>query len=53
VERYKKEFIGPIAKIIKKYPDVQVVIALETDAVGNFVTNQGNSLSELLSLLSF
>jgi cellulose 1,4-beta-cellobiosidase len=38
--KYKKQFIDPIVKILRKYPDVRVSIGLETDATGNIVSNQ-------------
>ncbi|KAH7107169.1 putative cellulose 1,4-beta-cellobiosidase II precursor [Auriculariales sp. MPI-PUGE-AT-0066] len=39
-EKYKKTFIDPIVKILRKYPDLRIVLGLETDATGNIVSNQ-------------
>ena len=39
-ERYK-EFIEQIARDRRRFPHVRVVLQLETDAIGNLVTNLG------------
>lgn len=36
-ERYK-DFINEIVRELKRFPDVRVVLQLETDAIGNLVT---------------
>jgi cellulose 1,4-beta-cellobiosidase len=39
LDRYKNEFINPIAAILKKYPDQPIVILLEPDSLPNLATN--------------
>lgn len=39
VNIYKTEYIAPIKAAIQKYPDVNVVLIIEPDSLGNMVTN--------------
>lgn len=38
-ERYKKEFIDPIAQQFSQFPDQRIVVILEPDSLPNLVTN--------------
>ena len=38
-ERYRNEFIGPLAEIFKKYSDIPIVVILEPDSLPNLATN--------------
>ncbi|MBN2194596.1 MAG: glycoside hydrolase family 6 protein [Polyangiaceae bacterium] len=38
-ERYRKEFIDPIAAEFKKHPDLRIAVVLEPDSLPNVVTN--------------
>ncbi|EEY23848.1 exoglucanase-6A [Verticillium alfalfae VaMs.102] len=39
LNRYKTEYIDPIAALIKKFSDIRTVIAYEPDGLANLVTN--------------
>jgi cellulose 1,4-beta-cellobiosidase len=39
LERYKQEFIGPIAAEFKAHPDQPIAVVLEPDSLGNLATN--------------
>ncbi|KAF3936891.1 Exoglucanase-6A [Dactylella cylindrospora] len=41
LNKYKKDFIDPIVKILKKYSDLEFAIVLEPDSLPNIVTNLG------------
>ena len=41
VERYRKEFIDPIAKAFAAHPAQRIVVVLETDSLANLATNLG------------
>ncbi|MQS07856.1 glycoside hydrolase family 6 protein [Streptomyces alkaliphilus] len=45
LDRYKDEYIGPIADILSdpKYSDLRIVAVIEIDSLPNLVTNVGNS----------
>lgn len=39
VERYRKEFIDPIARAFAAHPEQRIVVVLETDSLANLATN--------------
>ncbi|WYZ44595.1 hypothetical protein EsH8_VII_001031 [Colletotrichum jinshuiense] len=41
VEKYKKEYIDPIAALAKEYSDVRQVFVYEPDGLANLITNLG------------
>ncbi len=40
-ERYRREFIDPIAAQFKAHPDQPIAVVLEPDSLGNMATNMG------------
>ncbi|KAM0329517.1 hypothetical protein ACHAQA_004826 [Verticillium albo-atrum] len=41
LNRYKTEYIDPIADLVKKFSDVRIVFAYEPDGLANLITNMG------------
>jgi cellulose 1,4-beta-cellobiosidase len=41
VERYRREFIDPIAAQFRAHPDQPIAVVLEPDSLGNMATNMG------------
>jgi len=41
LEKYKREFIDPLAEIFQSYPDLRISVVLEPDSLPNLVTNSG------------